>query len=89
MNKAISSVVVLGVVGLIVGYFLFGKTGGGNYVSIGDLFRPARSGLAGLGQRLSEAVRGIEEMRRNILISGLVGAVVGLVAGLAMNRSGR
>jgi len=89
MNRTVSSAVVLGVIGLIVGYLLFARTGGGNYVSIGDLFSPARSGLAGLGQRLTEAVRGIVEIRRNILISGLVGVVVGLVAGLAMNRSGR
>jgi hypothetical protein len=78
MRRAIVLIVVLGLAGLVVGYLVFARTEGG-YVRLEALFRPARHGL----DRLVRKVTGIETMRRNILISGAVGAALGLVLGVA------
>jgi len=74
MSRFLGPVVVLGIVGLVVGYFLFGKVAG-SYIDIKSLIMPTDSILGQLGN----AVRGVEGIRRNILISGGAGAVVGLV----------
>jgi hypothetical protein len=78
MRRAIVLIVVLGIAGLLVGYLVFARTEGG-YISLEALLRPARHGL----DRLVKKVTGIETMRRNILISGAVGAALGLVLGAA------
>lgn len=88
MKKPVSYVIILGVAGLVVGYLLFGK-GPTGYVKIIDLISPAKSGLAGVGQRVLGAIQGIAEIRRNILICGVVGAALGLVASVAANRPRR
>ena len=72
---------VLGIVGLVVGYLIFGRWLG-QLVAIGDIFRPADNVLAEFGQSLA----GFREMRQNILISGGVGVAFGVVLGLFLNR---
>ena len=74
MNKTVSSVVLFGVVGLIIGYLVFGRVAG-SYVSLEALLTPAQSALA----RLGRSVARIPEIRRTILLSGAAGAVVGFV----------
>ena len=88
MNKSISLAVLLGVVGLVVGYFLFGKIGNG-YIKVGDLLSAPKSGLAGVGRQVIDAITDIDQIRRNILISGGVGAALGLVGGLSISRPRR
>lgn len=73
--------IVFGIVGLVVGYLIFGRAFG-ELVPIVDIFRPAGN----LFEQLGEAVRGIEEMRQNILISGGVGLVCGVVLGILLNK---
>jgi hypothetical protein len=73
--------IVLGIIGLVIGYLVFGRIFG-NLVPIADIFRPASGALAELGQSLT----GIREMRQNILISGGVGVVAGFVLGLFLRR---
>ena len=81
MNKTVSSVALFGIAGLIVGYLVFARVAG-SYVSLQALLTPAQSGLA----RFGRSVAGIPEIRRNILLSGAAGAVVGFVV---MNVLGR
>ncbi|MBN1836942.1 MAG: hypothetical protein JW820_13895 [Spirochaetales bacterium] len=85
MRKIIVLIIVLAVVGLVVGYLIFARTEGG-YVSLKALLRPTRHVL----DELVKKVTGIETIRKNILVSGGVGAVAGLVLGVAAGaRSAR
>jgi hypothetical protein len=81
MRKAVVLIVILGVVGLVVGYLIFARTEGG-YISLKALLRPSRHLL----DELVKKVTGIGTIRRNILVSGAVGAVVGLVLAVATRR---
>ncbi len=88
LRNVIGFIIIFGIVGFIVGYFIFGHPGG-NFVPLdrlvgirsGGLFRQA-------GSSLLSAFQGVPQIRTNILYSGIVGAVVGLVVNLAA-RSGR
>ena len=73
--------VVFGVVGLVVGYLIFGRAFG-ELVPIVDIFRPAD----GLFDEIGGAFRGIKEMRQSILVSGGVGIVFGVVLGAFLKR---
>ena len=77
MRRTIVLILLLGVIGLVVGYWIFARTEGG-YISLEALLRPTRHVL----DELFRKVTGIETMRRNILLSGAVGAGVGLVLGV-------
>ena len=87
MRNSLILAVALGIVGLVVGYFLFASLGNG-YLPLSTLFGVAN----GLGDRLRNALTGIvanlPEIRRNILLSGLVGVVAGLAIGIG-TRGGR
>ncbi|GAB4118694.1 MAG: hypothetical protein Fur0026_08140 [Sideroxydans sp.] len=78
MSKLIV-IVILGIIGLAVGYAIFGKWGG-EYVSLQTLFSFGGNPLQGAFRSLS----GIEEMRNKVLLCGAAGAVVGLL--LAFKR---
>lgn len=71
----------LAVIGLIVGYLLFGKVLG-KYVSVSLLLNGQKSGLQGLANAVQGAVLGIEEIRRNVILCAVVGAVLGFLASL-------
>jgi len=78
MSKVII-IAVLGIIGLAVGYALFGKLGG-EYVSLETLFSFGGNRLQGAFRSIS----GIEDMRNKVLLSGAAGGVVGLL--LAFRR---
>jgi hypothetical protein len=73
-TKNILSIAAFTVLGLIVGYAYFGKWAG-DYVSLKTLFSFGGNGL----QSAFRSISGIEEMRNNILLSGVAGAVVGVL----------
>ena len=81
MRKILSSALFLGVIGLVVGYFLFGKVGN-SYIGLKALIIPSESLLSQLGNKL----RGVETIRQNILLSGGAGAVIGAVLGVVRTR---
>lgn len=74
-RKNLLSVAAFTVLGLIVGYAIFGKWGG-EYVSLKTLFSFGGSGLQSAFRSLS----GIEDMRNKVLLCGAAGAVVGVLA---------
>ena len=81
MGKILSNALLLGIIGLVVGYFLFGKVGN-SYIGLKTLLMPSDSLLSQIGNTL----RGVETIRQNILLSGGAGAVVGAVTGALRSR---
>lgn len=73
-QKNLLSIAAFAVFGLIVGYAIFGKWGG-EYVSLKTLFSFGGNAFQGAFRSIS----GIEDMRNKILISGGVGAVIGVL----------
>ena len=85
MTKIILNILLFGMLALIIGYLSFGKVGG-HYVEIAKLLRPPENIFESWGN----ALVGIAEVRRNILITGLVGVLFGLLVALApIHRSTR
>ncbi len=64
-------------IGLIVGYFIFGRLAG-EYVSVELIFRTPDDLL----DRVTYSLADLESMRQNILISGAIGGIIGLLIGL-------
>ncbi len=78
MRYSIVFAVVLGIVGLIVGYFLFAKFGNG-YIALERIVGLNDSGLL---NKIGNSAIGLSKIRLNILLSGGVGAGIGFVLGL-------
>jgi hypothetical protein len=74
MKKNLLSIVAFAVLGLIVGYAIFGKWAG-DYVSLKTLFNFGGNAF----QRAFQSVSGIEDMRNKIMLCGVAGAVVGVL----------
>ncbi|MFP4492047.1 MAG: hypothetical protein ACLFNZ_11270 [Spirochaetaceae bacterium] len=81
MKNFIGPAIIFGVIGLIAGYFLFGKVAG-SYIEIQALIMPSDSILGQIGN----TIRGVEEVRRKVLVSGVTGAVIGVGAGFLRRR---
>jgi hypothetical protein len=81
MKRVILLLIIVGIIGLAVGYLIFARTSGG-YVSVQVLISPSKNVL----DDLVRSVTGIKKMRQNILICGAAGAGVGLVLGLLAAR---
>ncbi|HAN18934.1 MAG: hypothetical protein A2X13_11935 [Bacteroidetes bacterium GWC2_33_15] len=76
MKKTLILILLFGILGLVAGYFLFGKIGD-EYVSLKTIFSNSSNAIESLGRKIS----GIEKMKQNILISGGVGGLLGLIIG--------
>jgi len=83
-KNTISLIVVLGIIGLIVGYFIFAKSGS-SYLPINEIIGAKANNL---GQGIGNLFHGVDlaEVRSNILYSGLAGAGLGLVIGILSRR---
>ena len=79
--KKIFSIAAFAVIGLIVGYGLFGKVAG-EYVSLKTVFSFGGNAL----QSAFRSISGIEEIRNKILICGAIGALLGLVFPFKSNK---
>jgi hypothetical protein len=84
MKRTILLLIIVGIIGLAVGYLIFARTPSG-YVSIQVLVSPSKNVL----DDLVKSVTGIKKIRQNILICGAVGAGVGLLLGLVTSRARR
>ena len=84
MKRIILLLIIVGIIGLAVGYLIFARTASG-YVSIGVLISPSKNVL----DELVKSVTGIKQIRQNILICGAVGAGAGLLLGLVTSRARR
>lgn len=77
MKKLIILILLFGILGFVAGYLLFGKIGG-EYVHIKTIFSSSSNAIESLGRKIA----GIEKIKQNILISGGVGGLGGLIIGL-------
>jgi hypothetical protein len=69
------------VLGLIVGYALFGKLGG-EYVSLKTLFSFGGNAIF----RAFQSISGLEDMRNRILLCGVAGGVIGILATFRLKK---
>lgn len=76
MKKTIILILVIGILGFVLGYLIFGKIGS-DYVSIKTIFGSTTK----VGAFVNE-VTGIAKIKQNILISGVIGALLGLIISL-------
>jgi len=75
--------VVFGVVGLVVGYLIFGRINLTNeLIPLRDLFSSGDGILGEIGRQ----VAGFADKRQNIYVSGGVGAAVGVALGFVLKR---
>lgn len=81
MKKSITLIVVFAIIGLILGYLIFGRISG-EYVGLDVIFNQSDNAIESLGRQLA----GIQKMKQNILISGGGGAIVGFVISLIRKR---
>ena len=81
MKKNLISIIAFAVLGLIVGYAIFGKWAG-DYVSLNTLFSFGGNAF----HRAFQSVTGIEDMRNKILLCGAAGAAVGVILTFRMKR---
>ena len=84
MKGIVSTALAVGILGLVVGYLVFARDGGG-YMNPIEVFFPGGDLLSQIGDTLS----GGERIRRNVLLSGAVGAVVGAAFRLGQGYRGR
>jgi hypothetical protein len=76
-------VLVLGFVGLAVGYGIFGKIGG-KYVDLDVIFSQNKNVL----QKAVHSIIGVDEIRSKILWCGAGGAILGLLSQFIPRRRG-
>ena len=74
MKKIFTFVIVFALIGLIAGYFIYSKPFG-EYINPVKIFLPNENAF----ERVKDTVTGIGKIRQNILISGGIGALLGLI----------
>ncbi|MCK5168705.1 MAG: hypothetical protein KAQ75_02410 [Bacteroidales bacterium] len=74
MKKLVIYILLFGIIGLIIGYLLFGKIGG-DYINVKVIFNSSKNAIESFSRNIS----GLAKIKQNILISGGIGAVLGLV----------
>jgi len=82
--KIIGLLIVCTIIGLTIGYFIFGQVNG-KYVSIEDIFSSPDSFMS----RTINNLTGIDDIRQNILISGIIGAIIGLFIGIILTKKNK
>jgi hypothetical protein len=81
MKKSVILILVFLIIGLVLGYLIFGRMAG-EYVSLNAIFSQSENALESIGRNIA----GLEQMRQNILISVGVGGVVGLILSLIRRK---
>jgi hypothetical protein len=80
-QRTILSISTFTVFGLIIGYAVFGKLGG-EYVSLKTLFSFGGNAIS----RAFQSISGLEDMRNRILLCGVAGGVIGILATFRLKR---
>jgi hypothetical protein len=81
MKKSVILILVFLIIGLVLGYLIFGRMAG-EYVKLNAIFSQSENVLESIGRNIA----GLEQMRQNILISVGVGGVVGLILSLIRRK---
>jgi len=80
--KVLGLLIIFAIIGLIVGYFIFGQFNG-EYVSPEVIFSSPDDFISKTVKNLA----GIDEIRQRILISGAIGAIAGIFIGVVSNKN--
>ena len=67
-------IIFLGLLGLVIGYGIFARSGG-EFIPVLNLITPPQNAL----EEMTQTLTGLKKIRQNILIAGAVGAGLGLV----------
>ncbi len=90
MRGTIGAVIGVGIVGLVVGYLIFANEGSGHYIPVGLLVGIKANTFGGAVQGFfTRLTTNLPAIRQNIIISGIIGAAVGLVISIAGRRRTR
>ncbi len=79
--RVVSFLVLCGLAGLLFGYLIFGRFNG-EFISIERLFTTSEN-IVG---RTYNTLTGVNEARKSIIVSGCVGAIVGIFIGLLTRK---
>jgi hypothetical protein len=74
MRRTVIYTILFALIGLALGYLIFGRISG-EYIEIRAIFSRSDNVLESIGRTIT----GLKEIKQNILISGGVGAVAGLI----------
>jgi hypothetical protein len=86
MRNIVILALVFGVVGLVIGYLIFARAPlTGELIAVSDLLGQPRDLL---GELVNDVLK-IEQIRRNILLTGAGGVVVGIILGAVMGKGRR
>lgn len=77
MKRIVLYTVIFALIGLVLGYLIFGRIAG-EYIEVRAIFTRSDNVLESIGRTIS----GLKEIKQNILISGGVGAAAGVIIGL-------
>ena len=88
MRNVLALAIVLGIIGLVLGYFLFASLGNG-HIPVSTLLGVSNGPLQDLRNIGTGLIANLPDIRRNILLSGLVGVVAGVVIGVTTGGRGR
>ncbi len=77
MKRTIFFVIVFIVIGFVLGYLIFGRISG-EYIELEAIFTKSENVL----EKIGRSITGLREIKQNILISGGVGGVLGLIISL-------
>jgi len=77
MKRTIIFVIIFILIGFVLGYLIFGRISG-EYIDLKAIFTKSDNVL----EKLGRSITGLRAMKQNILISGGVGGIVGLVLSL-------
>ncbi len=84
MKRLVIFAVVFGVLGLVIGYLIFGRIAG-EYVPIQHIFNIPDDLLGSVAQ----SITGVISVRQSILVAGAVGLGLGVVAAASSGRRRR
>lgn len=81
MKKALIFLILFGFIGLIIGYLFYGKIAG-EYVSLKAIFGASTNSLQSLGRKVS----GLQQIKQDIIISGVIGATIGVIIAIVKKK---
>lgn len=81
MKKTITLALILGILGLIIGYLIFAKVGD-SYIAIRHLIGGGNNFL----EKLGNEIRGVDEIRSKIILTGAGGIILGIVLGFSRKK---
>jgi hypothetical protein len=75
MSNKVKFTIVFAIIGLVVGYLIFGRYGTGDFISLKQLFSFSGGDFGSFGRKIG----GVKAIQQKVFLSGGVGAIAGFV----------